>query len=152
MKLLNLPSFDFKTKVELEKTFIFDEVRKKYIVLTPEEWVRQNFIRYLIKHLQYPASLMNIEGGLKLNGNTYRADLVVYNKKAEPLLLVEFKAPHIKITQDTFNQIARYNMIYRVPFLIVSNGLQHYCCKVGFTENNYDFLQEIPPFGSICFD
>ncbi len=149
MQQLNLPNFSFRTKKELEKNYIFDDIRRKYIVLTPEEWVRQNFIKYLNDYLHYPASLMHIEGALKLNGNTFRADLLVYNKKAEPLLLVEFKAPEVKISQETFNQIARYNLTYKVPYLIVSNGLQHYCCQVDFNSNNYIFLSEIPPFGSI---
>ncbi|MFV0554344.1 MAG: type I restriction enzyme HsdR N-terminal domain-containing protein [Mangrovibacterium sp.] len=149
MQTLNLPKFDFRTKIENGKTLLFDEIRRKFIVLTPEEWVRQNFIKYLVNHLNYPAGLMNIEGGLQLNGHTYRADLLVCDKKGNPLLLVEFKAPQVKITQDTFDQIARYNIIYRVPYLVVSNGMQHYCCHVNFEENNYAFLKEVPSFSEL---
>lgn len=150
MQQLNLPKFDFRTKIVNGKTLIFDEVRQKYIVLTPEEWVRQNFIRYLVSHLHYPASLMNIEGGLKLHGNSFRADLLVCDKKAKPLVLVEFKSPKVSITQQVFNQIARYNMTYKVPYLIVSNGLQHYCCRVNFNTHDYTFLQEVPSFVEIA--
>ncbi|MFV0365224.1 MAG: type I restriction enzyme HsdR N-terminal domain-containing protein [Mangrovibacterium sp.] len=149
MHELNLPKFDFRTKTEGDKCYIFDEIRRKFIVLTPEEWVRQNFIKYLVQHLDYPGSLMNIEGGLKLHGNSFRADLLVYDKRANPLLLIEFKAPQVKITQEAFNQIARYNIIYRVPYLVVSNGMQHYCCRVNFEKNNYTFLNEVPKYGEL---
>ncbi|MFV0290379.1 MAG: type I restriction enzyme HsdR N-terminal domain-containing protein [Mangrovibacterium sp.] len=149
MQQLNLPKFDFRLKNESNKTYIFDEIRQKFIVLTPEEWVRQHFIKYLNEHLHYPASLMNVEGGLKLNGNSYRADLLIYNRNGEPLMLVEFKAASVKISQETFQQISRYNMIYRVPYLLVSNGMQHYCCRVNFEKNSFEFLSEIPLYGAL---
>ncbi|WP_163718041.1 type I restriction enzyme HsdR N-terminal domain-containing protein [Mangrovibacterium lignilyticum] len=147
---LNLPTYSFRTKQVDAKTQIFDEIRKKYLVLTPEEWVRQNFIRYLVEEKKFPASLMAIETGLKLNQNQFRADLLVFGKLGKPLLIVEFKAPEVKITQKTFDQIARYNLTFEVPFLIVSNGMTHYCCQVDFDAKNYRFFQEVPSFSDLC--
>ncbi len=141
---LNLPLYSFRTRKVESKTQIFDEIRKKFLVLTPEEWVRQNFIRYLIDEKKFPASLMAIETGLKLNQNQFRADLLVYGKNGKPLLIVEFKAPEVKITQKTFDQIARYNLTFQVPYLIVSNGLEHYCCQVDFAERKYLFFPQVP--------
>lgn len=143
---LNLPTYSFRTKQEGDKLKIFDEIRKKFLVLTPEEWVRQNFIRYLVDVKSFPASLMAVETGLQLNGNQFRADLLVYNKQGKPWMIVEFKAPEVKITQKTFDQIARYNLTFEVPFLIVSNGLEHYCCRVDFEAKNYQFFREVPQF------
>ncbi len=146
---INLPTYSFRIKKEGNKQLIYDNIRKKFLVLTPEEWVRQNFIQFLIKEKGFSASLMAIETGLKINQNQFRADLLVYNRSGNPLLVVEFKAPQVKISQDTFNQIARYNMKFRVPYLIVSNGLDHYCCQLDFEQENYVFLKEIPSFSSI---
>lgn len=146
---LNLPSYSFRTRQDADKTFIFDEIRKKFLVLTQEEWVRQNFIRYLIVEKSFPSSLMVIERGLKVNQNPFRADLLVYGRMGAPLLVVEFKAPPVKITQAAFDQIARYNMRFRVPYVIVSNGLNHYCCQIDFQAESYVFLKEIPAFDLI---
>ena len=136
-------------KTEENKTLIFDEIRKKFLLLTPEEWVRQNFIKYLIHEKGFPSSLMAIETGLKINRNIFRADLLVYNKKGIPILVVEFKAPEIKITQKTFDQIACYNMIFRAGCLIVSNGMQHYCCLINQKKGNYSFIKDIPNYKEI---
>ncbi|MBK5202582.1 MAG: type I restriction enzyme HsdR N-terminal domain-containing protein [Prolixibacteraceae bacterium] len=146
---LNLPDYSFRIKTEEDKTYIFDEIRKKFILLTPEEWVRQNFIKYLIQDKGFPSSLMAIENGLKINKNIFRTDLLVYNRKKEPILIVEFKAPNIKITQKTFDQIARYNMKFRTDCLIVSNGMQHYCCLINRKEETYFFLKNIPDYKNI---
>jgi type I site-specific restriction endonuclease len=143
---LNLPLYSFRTREDAGKTYIFDEIRKKFLLLTPEEWVRQNFIRYLSNEKGFPPALMVIERGLKINQNPFRADLLVYDRMGAPLLVVEFKAPAVKITQAAFDQIARYNMQFKVPYLIVSNGLDHYCCKIDFLAENYTFLKEIPEF------
>lgn len=143
---LNLPTYSFRIEQQHGKRFIFDEIRKKSVVLTPEEWVRQNFIKYLIDCKKFPASLMAIETGLKINQNQFRADLLVYSRSGSPLVLVEFKAPSVKVTQQTFDQIARYNMTFQVPYLIVSNGLNHYCCMVNLEKQTYAFLKEIPLF------
>ncbi|MFV0377907.1 MAG: type I restriction enzyme HsdR N-terminal domain-containing protein [Mangrovibacterium sp.] len=146
---LNLPTYSFRTKQEGGKLKIFDDIRKKYLVLTPEEWVRQNFVRYLIDVKLYPASLMALETGLQLNGNQFRADLLIYNKLGKPWMIIEFKAPEVKITQKTFDQVARYNLCFEVPFLMVSNGMEHYCCQVDFDTKNYRFFREVPGFDEL---
>ncbi|PIQ15602.1 MAG: restriction endonuclease subunit R [Flavobacteriales bacterium CG18_big_fil_WC_8_21_14_2_50_32_9] len=146
MYSLNLPDYPHKIKQENNKAYIFDFIRKKYLVLTPEEWVRQHFVHYLITLKKFPSSLIVIEKGLKLNEMQKRADVLVYNKNGNPLVLVECKAATVKITQETFNQIARYNMVFHVPYLIVTNGLQHYCCKIDFNNQSFAFLDDIPMF------
>jgi len=146
MYSLNLPDYPHKIKQENNKAYIFDFIRKKYLVLTPEEWVRQHFVHYLITLKKFPSSLIVIEKGLKLNEMQKRADVLVYNKNGNPLVLVECKAATVKITQETFNQIARYNMVFHVPYLIVTNGLQHYCCKIDFNNQSFAFLDNIPMF------
>lgn len=150
-KQLNLPTYSFRTRQADSKILIFDEIRKKFLVLTPEEWVRQNFIRYLVEEKNFPASLMAVETGLKLNQNQFRADLLVYSKAGNPLMIVEFKAPEVKITQKTFDQIARYNLTFMVPYLLVSNGLNHYCCQVDFEARNYQFFKDIPSFTDLAW-
>ena len=145
MDKLNLPSYPIKIKEEKGKQFIFDSIRKKYLVLTPEEWVRQNFLQFLIQEKQCPQGLVVIEKGLKLNELQKRADALIY-KDSIPLVLIEFKAPSVKITQEVFEQIGRYNSIFKVPYLIVSNGLEHYCAKINFKENNFEFLKDIPSY------
>ena len=117
--------------------------------MTPEEEVRQHFIRFLIEEKSFPASLMIIERGLTINGNRFRADLIICSKQGIPILITEFKAPEVKISQNAFDQIARYNMQFRVPYLIVSNGIEHYCCKIDFSTESYSFLKEIPTFDEI---
>jgi type I site-specific restriction-modification system R (restriction) subunit len=146
MQKLNLPEYSFRIKNEDSKTFIFDSFRKKFVRLTPEEWVRQNFVQFLISEKKYSVSLIAIEAGVKVNKNPQRADLVVYNRLGIPLLVAEFKAPEVKISQQAFDQIVRYNMQLKVPYLIVSNGLQHFCCKIDYDNNSYVFLNEIPEF------
>lgn len=148
MQQLNLPSYNITLKEEKGKQYIFDDIRKKYLVLTPEEWVRQNFIKFLVDQKKVPNSLIVIEKGLKLNELTKRADVLIY-KNASPILLVECKAPSVKITQDTFDQISRYNLTFKVPYLIITNGLQHYCCKIDIENNSYAFLEDIPDFTTL---
>ena len=149
MNKLNLPSYPIKLKEEGGKQYIFDFIRKKYLVNTPEEWVRQNFIHFLMREKKYPASLIAIEKGLKLNELQKRADAVIYDTNGEAIVLIEFKAPKIKITEATFEQISRYNMVFKVPYLIVSNGLNHYCCKINFTDNSFEFIKEIPEYNQL---
>jgi hypothetical protein len=146
MQELNLPKYSFKFKETDEKIYIFDAFRKKYVQLTPEEWVRQNFLQYLVVEKKYPLSLIAVEAGLKYNQMQKRADVLVYDKQGHPFLLVECKAPEVKISQDTFDQVARYNMIFKVSYLIVTNGMDHFCCKMDYSDNSYRFLEEIPPF------
>ena len=143
---LNLPSFDKKITMKDDKPFILDVIRRQYVVLTPEEWVRQHFVHFLIHHKGYPQSLMANEVQLKLNGMSRRCDTVVYDRTLQPRVIVEYKAPTVNITQKVFDQICRYNMVLQVDYLIVSNGLAHYCCKVDNENQTYTFLQEIPVY------
>ena len=145
MEKLNLPSYPIKLKEEKGKQYIFDSIRKKYLMLTPEEWVRQNFIQFLIQEKKYPEGLISIEKGLKLNELQKRVDALVY-KNSDPLVLIEFKAPKVKISQEVFEQIGSYNSIFKVPYLIVSNGLEHYCAKINFKANSFEFLKDIPNY------
>ncbi|NCB09217.1 MAG: type I restriction enzyme HsdR N-terminal domain-containing protein [Bacteroidia bacterium] len=146
MLKLNLPEYDFKIKVEGETMLIFDVIRKKYVVLTPEEWVRQNFIQYLIAEKKFPASLMAVEKKLTVNRQPRRFDLLVYRRNGQPFLMAEFKAPNVKITQDAFDQVVRYNMALQVDFIVVSNGMQHFACQIDYTKNSFSYLPEIPCF------
>jgi len=146
MEPLNLPAFQFKLKQTGLRRQIFDAIRKKYVALTPEEWVRQNFIQFLIQNKKFPASLIAVEAGLKINQLQKRLDVLVYDKQGTPHLMVECKAPHVKISQDTFDQIARYNMLFKVKYLVVTNGLQHFCCKMDYSVNSYSYLETVPDF------
>ena len=116
---------------------------------TPEEWVRQNFVQFLITEKNYSVSLITVEAAVKVNGNPQRADLVVFDRSGNPALVAEFKAPEIKISQQTFDQIVRYNMQLKVKYLIVSNGLDHFCCRINYADNSYAFLPEIPDFSDL---
>ena len=133
-------------KSDGEKTYIFDVVRKKYLLLTPEEWVRQNFIHYLNKEKKYPLGLMGVEQMVKYNSLKTRADIVMYNTEGKANIIVECKAPNVKITQDTFNQIAKYNSQLKVKYLLVTNGMNHYCCKMNYEKNEIVFLEEVPNY------
>jgi len=146
MQKLNLPNYSFKLKNNEKHTFIFDDLRKKDIVLTPEEWVRQHFVQYLIQEKKYPVSLIAIEKQLTINNLKKRTDILVFGTDGLPNIIVECKAPHIKINQDTFDQIARYNLKLNANFLIVTNGLEHYYCQLDIKNESYIFLQDIPPY------
>ena len=143
---LNFPPYPFKLKQEAGKTFIFDELRKRFVVLTPEEWVRQHLVKFLVEEKKYPRTLIKLEGGLRLNALQKRSDILLFNMQGEKSMLVECKAPSVKITQETFDQVARYNFVHRVQWLVVSNGLQHFCCEVDFVKGAYTFLEEIPVY------
>lgn len=146
MRSLNLPTYSFKIKSLDNKKYIFDSFRKKFLQLTPEEWVRQNFAQYLVHERSYPAGRIVLEKSLKYNKLNKRCDILVYNKEGEPVLLVECKAPEIKIVSSIFDQIAIYNVNFKVKYLIVTNGLNHYCAQVNFTKKSIDFLNEIPEY------
>ncbi|NJB70050.1 hypothetical protein GGR42_000512 [Saonia flava] len=146
MQPLNFPAYDFRFKNSENKVQIFDVIRKKFVVLQPEEWVRQHVVHSLIDDKKYPKSLINVEKQLKINNLTKRYDVVVYNPDGSIHVLVECKAPKIKISQTTFDQIARYNMQLRANYLIVTNGLEHYYCKMDSEEEKYTFLSQIPDF------
>ena len=143
---LNLPNAELKIKLVEETTQVFDEVRKKYFKLTPEEWVRQNFIHYLKKEKRYPFGLMGVEKMVKYNSLKTRADILIYNREGMPSVIVECKAPNVEITQDAFNQIAKYNYKLRVKYLVVTNGLKHFCCDMDYENNKITFLEEIPEY------
>jgi hypothetical protein len=143
---LNLPIAALKNKLVEGTTQFFDQVRKKYLILTPEEWVRQHFLYYLNQEKNYPLGLMGIEQMVKYNGMKTRADIILYAADGKPNMIVECKAPSIKITQDAFNQIAKYNFKLKVPFLVVTNGMQHFCCKMEYESNEIKFLEEIPAY------
>lgn len=143
---LNLPDYDFKLKSSENKRLIFDKLRKKYFVLTPEEWVRQHFVHFLIEEKKYPVTLIAIEKQLIINNLKKRSDILVFNTNGTPEIIVECKAPQVKITQDTFDQIARYNLKLQAKYLIVTNGLEHFYCKMDFKKETYIFLPEIPSY------
>ena len=146
MQKLNLPNYKFKLKSSENKTLIFDNFRKKYFVLTPEEWVRQHFVQFLIDEKKYPVSLIAIEKQLTINNRKKRTDILVFNTDGNPDIIVECKAPQIKITQATFDQIARYNLKLKANYLIVTNGLEHFYCRMDFEKETYIFLKEIPTY------
>ena len=146
MPQLNLPKVALKTKSVEGTIQVFDVIRKKYFVLTPEEWVRQHFIHYLNNEKNYPMGLMGVEKMVKYNALKTRADIMLYTTEGKAKMIVECKAPNVKITQDTFNQIAKYNFKLKVPFLVVTNGMQHFCCKMDYEKNTNRFLEEVPDF------
>lgn len=144
MVQLNLPAYDYKLqRREDNKFYIFCQVRKKYLLLTPEEWVRQHFINFLFEQ-GYPKGLTSAESGLKYNKRQKRTDIVVYDRQGKPFLLVECKAPEVKLSDSTFSQAATYNMVLKAPYIAVSNGLQHYFCHIDFENKSYHFLDTVP--------
>ena len=146
MQKLNFPDYEFRFKNSENKTSIFDEIRKKFIILTPEEWVRQNVVRYLITEKKYPKSLINVEKTLKINELTKRYDIVIFNSDGTINILVECKSTKIEITQTVFDQIARYNMTLKANYLMVTNGRNHYICKIDFENEKYSFLENLPNY------
>ena len=149
MKQLQFPSYSFRFKNSENKVAIFDEIRKKFIIITPEEWVRQHVVQFLLQDKKYPKSHINVEKLLKINDLNKRYDVVVYNPDGSIFILVECKAPEIKISQHTFDQIARYNMTLNAEYLMVTNGLNHYFCKMDYENEKYDFLSELPEYQSL---
>tara|TARA_R110002073_G_scaffold138424_2_gene288040 strand:+ start:10994 stop:11440 length:447 start_codon:yes stop_codon:yes gene_type:complete len=143
---INFPTYTFRFKNSENKPYIFDGIRKKFVVLQPEEWVRQHCVQYLINEKKYPKSLINVEKELKINNLKKRYDIVVFNSDGSIHLIVECKAPKITIDQSTFDQIARYNLALNATFLMVTNGLNHYYCSIDFEEERYQFLKDIPPY------
>lgn len=149
MLALNLPPTELRIAGTKEKPIVFDILRRRHVALTPEEWVRQNFIHYLIEHKNYPQELLANEVALQVGDKSLRADSVLYDRNLHPRMIIEYKAPSINITQKTFDQIAVYNMLLHVDYLIVSNGMNHYCCKVDYKEKKYLFLKDIPDYKNI---
>ena len=146
MQKLNFPPYSFRFKNNQNKIAVFDDLRKKFVILTPEEWVRQHCVQFLIKEKKYPASLINVEKELQINDLKKRYDIVVYNTDGSIHLIVECKAPKITINQSTFDQIARYNLTLNATYLMVTNGLNHYYCQMDFKAEAYNFLKDIPNY------
>lgn len=146
---LNLPDFQVKIAVTDGKKMVFDPLRRKYVALTPEEWVRQHFVHFLIQHKGYPSGLLANEVQLTLNGTRKRCDTVLYDRTRTPRMIIEYKAPTVPITRQVFDQITRYNIVLKVDYLIVSNGLEHYCCKVDYEQFCCNFLKEIPDYAML---
>lgn len=149
MLSLNLPSAPLKIAGAGSKKQVFDILRKKYVALTPEEWVRQHFVHYLIHHLGYPSGLLANEVGINLNGCSRRCDTVLYDSSLSPRMIVEYKASDIPLTREVFNQILRYNIVLRVDYLIVSNGINHYCCRVDYNTGSCTFLTSVPRYSEL---
>lgn len=146
---LNLPSYPYSIRHTDSGDKIHDILRKKYVALTPEEWVRQHFVAFLINYKGYKSSFMANEVSLKLNNTQRRCDTVIYDSTASPLAIVEYKAPSIEITQKVFDQIVRYNMVLRAKYLIVTNGITHFCCVIDYNNHSYSFLPEIPLYNEL---
>ena len=146
---LNLPSYPAKILKRNGKNVIFDPLRQQYVALTPEEWVRQHFVHFLTDFKGYPKGLLANEIQLDLNGTKKRCDTVLFNKDLSARMIVEYKAPNIEITQAVFDQITRYNMVLKVEYLIVSNGIRHYCCRIDYSTRSYSFLEEIPSYENL---
>ncbi len=149
MLSLNLPSYPFKMRRKEDRISIFDIIRKKYVTLTPEEWVRQHFVRFLICEKGFPSALIANEVEIRLDRVKKRCDTVVYDRRLNARILVEYKAPDVEITQRVFEQVSRYNAVFKVPYLIISNGLIHYCCRVDYESQSITFLTDIPDYQSI---
>jgi len=146
MQKLNLPKVTLKIKSKENRLYVFDEFRKKDILITPEEWVRQHFAHFLVNQKKYPKSLTALERELKINNTKKRTDIVIYNLSGTPEIIVECKAAYVKITQTVFDQIARYNLKLNAKYLIVTNGLEHYFCQMDFEKQQYVFLRDIPNY------
>jgi hypothetical protein len=149
MEVLNLPDYSKHIRISPMGDKIFDSIRKKFVALTPEEWVRQNFLQYLIQELQYPTGLIAMEMPLSLNGLERRCDMVIFDQTGSAKMIVELKASSVPINQKTFDQIATYNLKLQVDYLIVSNGMKHYCCKMDYAKISYQFLEAIPTYREI---
>ena len=146
---LNLPPYPIKIQEKGEKRQIFDFLRRKWVALTPAEWVRQNFTHFLVEHKNYPQALLANEVELRIGEKRLRCDTLLYNKELRPRMIIEYKAPTIQIQQKTFDQISVYNLLLKVDYLVVSNGLRHYCCKMDYERQSYQFLEDIPDYETI---
>ena len=146
---LNLPKYGIKIKNDKGHQSIFDVLRRKYVALTPEEWVRQHFVHFLIEHKGYPKALMANEIQLAIGNKKLRCDSVLYDRTLRPRMIIEYKAPTVNITQKEFDQITIYNMLLHVDYLVVSNGIKHYCCRMDYANQKYLFLEDIPDYQNL---
>ena len=149
MYALNLPPYPIRLQKKGEKQLIFDFLRRKYVALTPEEWVRQHFVHFLVEQKGYPKGLLANEVELKIGDKRLRCDTLLYSKEARPRMIVEYKAPTVALKQKTFDQISTYNLLLKAEYLIISNGLQHYCCKMNIPQQSYCFLEDIPDYENL---
>ena len=149
MTKLNLPEYPIQIQAKGQHRYVFDEFRKKYVVLTPEEFVRQHFLHYLVNELSYPKSLIKVESGLKYNQMSKRSDIIVFDRQARPLLLVECKSTKVPLDGKVFDQLSVYNQSVKAKYLVITNGLKHFCCRLDYQSQSYSFIPEIPSFGSI---
>lgn len=149
MQVLNLPKTELKVTTKDGKQQVYDILRRKFVALTPEEWVRQLFVHYLIQHKGYPAECIGNEVSIMLGRIKKRCDSVVYGQNAQPIMIIEYKSPQTEITQQVFEQISRYNIKLKVRWLLVSNGMQHYCCHIDYECGTYQFVEDIPPYNDI---
>ena len=146
---LNLPSFDISIAQRNGRPTVFDPLRRRFVALTPEEWVRQHFVNYLVQHLHYPAGLMANEVELTVGDKHLRCDTLLYNKNMQPQMIIEYKAPHIALSQKVFDQITAYNLLLHVDYLVVSNGMEHLCCQMDYDNRRYVFLHDIPDYNQL---
>lgn len=146
MENLNLPSYDYKLRKVDEKIYIYDIIRRKYILLTPEEWVRQHFVHFLINHHQYPKSLIKLESALKYNTLLKRTDIQVFGRDGKLMMIIECKAPYIQLTESVFNQAAQYNQVLKAEYLTITNGMIYHCCKTNWDNRSLEFLKDLPLF------
>ncbi|MDR6563109.1 hypothetical protein J2Y60_001938 [Arcicella sp. BE140] len=146
MENLNIPSYDYKLRKVDEKIYIYDILRRKYIMLTPEEWVRQHFVHFLINHYHYPKSLIKLESSLKYNTLLKRTDIQVFGRDGKLKMIIECKAPYIPLSQQVFSQVAEYNQVLKAEFLTITNGMVYHCCKTDWENMNLEFLKDLPLF------
>jgi hypothetical protein len=149
MDPLNLPTYFFRIKQEKDKKYIFDEIRRRYVLLTPEEWVRQHIVKYLVNVRNFPQMLIAVERGFQQLKRKQRYDLLIHDRNGDPLMIVECKAPTVEINQSAFDQATRYNVKHRAPYMLITNGRKHYCCQLNLENRQYRFLQEIPDFNEM---
>jgi hypothetical protein len=149
MDPLNLPTYFFKIKQDKEKKYIFDEIRRRYVLLTPEEWVRQHVVKYLVNGKNFPQMLIAVEKGFHHLRIKQRYDLLIHDRRGDPLMIVECKAPTVDINQNAFDQATRYNAKHKAPYMLITNGRKHYCCQLNLETKQYRFLQEIPDFNEM---
>jgi len=149
MEQLNLPTYNYELRNKDGRIVILDPIRKRFVQLTPEEWVRQHFVQYMINHLGIPRGLIGIEVTIPIRDRHYRADIVAYSQQVAPLLLIECKRPSVKLNQEVFNQIGHYNLGFNVPYLVITNGMEHYCCMINHSDHSYQFLDKIPSYDSM---
>lgn len=146
---LNLPPYDIKLRKRGDRLMILDDIRRRYVALTPEEYVRQHFVHYLTEHLAYPPELLANEVRLQIGDKTLRADSLVYNRELHPIMIIEYKAPNIAISKKVFDQISDYNFLLHVDYLVVSNGMEIYCCKMDFESHKYVFIEGVPDYQNL---